>query len=140
MVGLWRLSSLRSSYSLMGHSKKNFKEFHHNTMQDYGGMKAQTSDNIRETTHIMKRISYNLHFEAVRVPGQQDYISTLGDAIRCNQKYMDGCLRWIKVLEEGEKHSYGVRDELRASAYVVNELLPKVIKRVWLSSFIHIIY
>jgi hypothetical protein len=137
MVGLWRLSSLRSSYSLMGHSKKNFKEFHHNTMQDYGGMKAQTSDKIREHTHISKRISYNLHFEAVRHPGQQDYISTLGDAIRCNQKYVEGCQRWVKVLEEGEKHSYGVRDELRASAHVVNELLPKVMKRVRLSSFIY---
>ena len=140
MVGLWRLSSLRSSYSLMGVSKKNSKEFHYNTMQDYGGMKAQTSDATRDHTHISKRISYNLHFEAVRVPGQQDYISTLGDAIRCNQKYMEGCQRWIKVLEEGEKHPYGVRDELRASAYVVNELLPKVIKKVWLSSFICIIY
>ena len=130
MVGLWRLSSLRSSYSLMGHSKKNCKEFHHNNMQEYGSMNAQTSDTTREHTHISKRISYNLNFEAVRVPGQQDYISTLGDAIRCNQKYMEGCQRWVKVLEEGEKHSYGVRDELRASAYVVNELLQNVIKRV----------
>jgi len=138
MVGLWRLSSLRSSYSLMGHSKKNCKEFHHNTMQEYGGMKAHTSDRTREHTHISKRISYNLHFEAVRLPGQQDYISTLGDAIRCNQKYMEGCQRWVKVLEEGEDHSYGVRDELRASAHVVNELLPMVIKRVWLSLFINI--
>jgi hypothetical protein len=140
MVGLWRLSSLRSSYSLMGHSKKNCKEFHHNTMLEYGGMKAQTSDRTREHTHISKRISYNLNFEAVRLPGQQDYISTLGDAIRCNQKYVEGCQRWLKVLEEGEKHSYGVRDELRASAHVVNELLPMVIKRVWISSSIHIIY
>jgi hypothetical protein len=134
MVGLWRLDSLRSSYSLMGHSKKNCEEFHHNTMQEYGGMKAHTSVGTREHTHISKRISYNLHFEAVRRPGQQDYISTLGDAIRCNQKYVEGCQRWVKVLEEGEKHSYGVRDELRASAHVVNELLPMVIKRVWLSS------
>jgi len=140
MVGLWKLSSLQSSYSLMGHSKKHSKEYHHNTMLDCGGMKAHISDGIRDHTHIAKRISYNLYFEVVRQPGQQEYISTLGDAIRCNQKYLDGCQRWVKVLEAGEKRSYGVRDELRASAYVVEELLPKVIERVRLPSVFHIIY
>ena len=69
MVGLWKLSSLQSSYSLMGQSKTNSKEYHHNTMQDYGGMKAQTSDTTRHHTHIAKQISYNLYFEAVRQPG-----------------------------------------------------------------------
>jgi hypothetical protein len=140
MVGLWKLSSLQSSYSLMGISKQNCKEYHHNTMQDYGGMKAQTSEGTRHHTHITKRISYNLHFEVVRQPGQQDYISTLGDAIRCNQKYVEGCQHWVKVLEAGEKHSYGVRDELRASAHVVNELFPIVMERVRFSSFIYTIY
>lgn len=140
MVGLWKLSSLQSSYSLMGISKQNSKEYHHNTMQDYGGMKAQTSEGTRHHTHITKRISYNLHFEAVRQPGQQDYISTLGDAIRCNEKYVEGCQNWVKVLEAGEKHSYGVRDELRASAHVVNELFPMVMERVRISSFIYTIY
>ena len=130
MVGLWKLSNLRSSYALMGHSKKNHKEYHHNTMQDYGGIKAETSDSTRHNTYISKRISYNLHFEAVRQPGEQAYISTLDDMIRCNQKYLDGCQRWVKVLEAAEKNSYGVRDELRASAHVVNSLLPMVRERV----------
>ena len=140
MVGLWRLSSLKSSYSLMGHSKKVCNKYHHNTMQDYGGMKAETSDSTRHHTHIVKRISYNLHFEAVRQPGQKNYISTLDDAIRCNQKYVEGCQHWVKVLEEGEKHPYGVRDELRASAHVVNMLFPTVIERVWISPFLHIVF
>jgi hypothetical protein len=109
-------------------------------MQDYGGMKAETSDSTRHHTHIAKRISYNLHFEAVRQPGQKNYISTLDDAIRCNQKYVEGCQHWVKVLEEGEKHSYGVRDELCASAHVVNMLLPTVMERVWISPFIHIVF
>jgi hypothetical protein len=130
MVGLWRLESLRSSYSLMGKSSKNSKEYHYNTMRDYGGFKAETSGHITHHTHVVKRISYNLFFESVRQPGQQAYIASLDNAIRCNQKYLDGCTHWMKALEAGTKHSYGVRDELRASAFVVLELLHVVIERV----------
>jgi hypothetical protein len=130
MVGLWRLKILRSSYSLMGQSTKNFKEYHYNTMEDYGGMKAETSDQVKHHTHIVKRISYNLFFESVRQPGQRAYITSLDNAIRCNQKYLEGCTHWIKALEAGTKRSYGVRDELRASGFVVAELLQVVMERV----------
>ena len=130
MVGLWRLESLRSSYALMGKSSKNSKEYHINTMQDFGGLKAETSHHIMHHTHIVKRISYNLHFECVRQPGQRTYISSLDNTILCNQKYLDGCTRWMKALEGGKKHSYGVRDELRATAFVVLELLQVVMERV----------
>lgn len=112
MVGLWRLDSLRSSYVLMGKSSRNSKEYHYNTMRDYGGFKAETSGHVKHHTHIVKRISYNLFFESVRQPGQQAYITSLDNAIRCNQKYLDGCTRWAKALVAGTKHSYGVRDEL----------------------------
>ena len=135
MVGLWRLEGLRSSYALMGKSSTNSKEYHYNTMQDYGGVKAKTSRHVMHHTHIVKRISYNLHFECVRQPGQQTYITSLDNAIQCNQKYLDGCTRWMKALEEGAKHSYGVRDELRASAVVVLELLQVVMERVRASPF-----
>jgi hypothetical protein len=130
MVGLWRLKSLRSSYSLMGTSTRNSKEYHYNTMEHYGGMKAETSDQVKHHTHIVKRISYNLFFESVRQPGQEAYITSLDNAIRCNQKYLDGCRHWIKALEAGTKRSYGVRDELRASGFVVAELLQVVMERV----------
>ena len=130
MVGLWRLSSLRPSYALMGYSKRNSKEYSHNTMQDYGGIKAETSNSTKDHTHIVKRISYNLHFEAVRKPGERDYVSKLDDMIRCNQKYVDSCKCWIQLLEAAESHSYGVRDELRAGAHVVTHLLPVVIEKV----------
>ena len=130
MVGLWRLEGLRSSYALMGKSSRNSKEYHYNTMRDYGGVKAETSAYIAHHTHIVKRISYNLFFESVRQPRQQAYIASLDNAIRCNQKYLDGCTHWIKAFEAGTKHSYGVRDELRASAFVVLELLDVVIEQV----------
>lgn len=130
MVGLWRLKTLRSSYSLMGKSSRNSKEYHYNTMEDYGGMKAETSDQVKHHTHVVKRISYNLLFESIRQPGQQAYITTLDNALRCNQKYLDGCTHWIKALEAGAKRSYGVRDELRASGFVVAELLQAVTERV----------
>jgi hypothetical protein len=130
MVGLWRLESLRSSYALMGKSSTNSKDYHFNTMRDFGGLKAETSHHVLHNTHIVKRISYNLHFECVRQPGQQSYISSLDDAILCNQKYLDGCTRWTKALEAGAKHSYGVRDELRASGFVVLELLKVVLEGV----------
>jgi hypothetical protein len=139
MVGLWRLGSLRTSYALMGHSQQNCKEYPQNTMQDYGGMRAETSNSTKEHTHIVKRISYNLHFEAVRKPGEQAYISKVDDVIRCNQKYLDGCKCWVQLLEAAEKYSYGVRDELRAGAHVVTQLLPVVIERVRLSSLISVI-
>ena len=134
MVGLWRLSSLRPSYALMGLSKLICKEYSHNMMQDYGGMKAETSNSTKDHTHIVKRISYNLHFEAVRKPGERAYVSRLDDMIRCNQKYVDSCKCWVQLLEAAENHSYGVRDELRAGAHVVTQLLPVVIERVRLSS------
>lgn len=130
MVGLWRLEILRSSYALMGKSTKNHSEYHNNTMEGYGGMKAETSDTVKHHTHIVKRISYNLFFESIRQPGQQAYITSLDNAIRCNQKYLDGCANWIKALEAGTKRSYGVRDELRASGFVVAELLQVVMERV----------
>jgi hypothetical protein len=130
MVGLWRLESLRSSYALMGKSSTNSKEYHFNTMRDFGGLKAETSLQVMHHTHILKRISYNLHFECVRQPGQKKYITSLENAILCNQKYLDGCTGWMKALEAGAKHSYGVRDELRASAYVILELLKVVMERV----------
>lgn len=132
MVGLWRLSSLRPSYALMGHSKQNYKEYSHNMMPDYGGMKAETLNSTKEHTHIVKRISYNLHFEAVRKPGERAYVSKLDDMIRCNKKYVDSCKCWIQLLEAAENHSYGVRDELRAGAHVVTQLLPVAIERVCL--------
>ena len=104
-------------------------------------MKAETSSHMKYHTHIVKRISYNLFFESVRQPGQQAYISSLDNAIRCNQKYLDGCTQWIKALEEGTKHSYGVHDEIRASAFVVLELLQVVMERVstthWVSPFVN---
>jgi hypothetical protein len=130
MVGLWRLEVLRSSYALMGKSTGNSKEYHHNTMRDYGGVKAQTSHAVMHHTHIVKRISYNLHFECIRQPGQRSYIASLDNAIQCNQKYLDGCTRWMKALEAGTEQSYGVRDELRASAFVVLEHLQVVQERV----------
>jgi hypothetical protein len=130
MVGLWRLEELRSSYALMGKSNKNSKEYHYNTMRDYGGAKAETSGHVKHHTHIVKRISYNLFFESVRQPGQHAYITSLDNAIRCNQKYLDGCTCWMKALEAGTKCSYGVRDEIRASAFVVLELLQVVMERV----------
>ena len=130
MVGLWRLEGLRSSYALMGKSSSKSKEYPYNTMRDYGGVKAETSRHVMHHTHIVKRISYNLHFECVRQPGQQTYITSLDNAIQCNQKYLDGCARWMKALEAGTKCSYGVRDELRASASVVLELLQIVMERV----------
>ena len=139
MVGLWRLSCLRPSYALMGYSKQNCKEYFHNTMQDYGGMRAETSNSTKEHTHIVKRISYNLHFEAVRKPGERAYVSKLDDVIRCNQKYLDGCKCWVRLLEAAENHSYGVRDELRAGAHVVIQLLPVVIEKASLPSFISVI-
>lgn len=138
MVGLWRLGSLRRSYALMGYSSRNCEEYSHNTMRDYGGIKAEMSDSTKHHTHIVKRISYNLHFEAIRQPGERAYISTVDDMIRCNQKYVDGCKHWVKVFEDAEKNSYGVRDELRAGAHVVAELLPKVMQRVCLDSFFHL--
>lgn len=130
MVGLWRLENLKSSYSLMGKSSTISKEYHYNTMRDFGGLKAETSRQVMHHTHIVKRISYNLHFECIRQPGQRTYITSLDNAILCNQKYLDGCTRWVKALEAGAKHSYGVRDELRASAFVILELLQVVMERV----------
>jgi hypothetical protein len=130
MVGLWRLEGLQKSYALMGKSSMNSKEYHYNTMRDYGGLRAETSHHVRHHTHIVKRISYNLLFECVRQPGQRSYITSLDNAILCNQKYLDGCTRWIKALEAGATKSYGVRDELRASAFVVLELLQVVMEQV----------
>ena len=130
MVGLWRLEGLRSSYSLMGKSTRNSQEYHYNTMEDYGGMKAETSAQVKHHTHIIKQISYNLFFKSIHQPGQQEYISSLGNAIACNQKYLDGCTDWIKALEADKKCSYGVRDELHASGFVVEELLQVVLERV----------
>jgi hypothetical protein len=137
MVGLWRLEGLQSSYALMGKSSSKNKEYHYNTMRDYGGVKAETSCHVMHHTHIVKRISYNLHFECVRQPGQQTYITSLDNAIQCNQKYLDGCTRWMKALEAGTKRSYGVHDELRASASVVLELLQIVMERVRILSVFH---
>ena len=114
----------------MGKSTRNSQEYHYNTMEDYGGMKAETSAQVKHHTHIIKRISYNLFFESIHQPGQQEYVSSLGNAIACNQKYLDGCTDWIKALEAGKKCSYGVRDELRASGFVVEELLQVVLERV----------
>jgi hypothetical protein len=93
MVGLWRLDKLRSSYALMGQSKTHSKEYHYNTMCDYGGFKAETSHDVKHHTHVVKHISYNLFFESVHQPGQQAYIASLDNAIQCNQKYLDGCTR-----------------------------------------------
>ena len=138
MVGLWRLSNLRSSYALMGYSKRDCKEYSHNTMQDYGGMKAETSNLTKHHTHVVKRISYDLTFEVVRKPGETAYVSNLDDMIRCNQRYLDGCKRWVQLLEGAENHSYGVRDEIRASAHVVTQLLPVVIERVLLLFFLYL--
>jgi hypothetical protein len=135
MVGLWRLESLRSSYALMGKSIKNSKEYQCSTMRDYGGFKAETSHQVAHHTHIVKRISYNLLFECVRQPGQRSYISSLDNAIQCNQKYLDGCTRWSKALEAGTTRSYGVRDELRASAFVILELFQVIMERVRDSPF-----
>lgn len=130
MVGLWRLENLIESYALMGCAAKNELVYHHGSMRDYGGAGAEMDDDVRRHTHLVKRISYNLNFEAVRQPGQKDYISTLDDAIRTNEKYMGACKRWMQLFKEAEDHPYGVRDEIRGSGRAIIRLLDVAMDRV----------
>jgi hypothetical protein len=121
LVGLWRLNKLHESYELMGMKKGDVHHF--STFGNYGGRKAAMKKERQQAVHIISRISYNLAFELVRNPGILDYIIGDMEAVKSSDRFTDACQSWVNLFDEGMKRSYGVRDEVRATAPAIQDLL-----------------
>jgi hypothetical protein len=121
LVGLWRLNKLHESYELMGMKKGDVHHF--STFGNYGGRKAAMKRGRQQATHIKSRISYNLAFELVRNPGTQDYIISNTEAVKHSDRFRNACQSWLNLFEEGMQRSYGVRDEVRATAPAIQDML-----------------
>ena len=130
LVGLWRINKLHESYELMGMKKGDVHHF--STFGNYGGRKAAMKKERQQAVHIKSRISYNLAFELVRNPGMLDYIIGDIEAVKSSDRFKDACQSWVNLFDEGMKRSYGVRDEVRATAPAIQDLLKVAFLKVQL--------
>ena len=130
LVGLWRLDKLQESYELMGMKKGDVHHF--STFGNYGGRKAAMKKERQQAVHIKSRISYNLAFELVRNPGTLNYITSDIEAVKNSDRFMDASQSWLNLFKEGMQRSYGVRDEVRATALAIQDMLKVAFSKVQL--------
>jgi hypothetical protein len=128
LVGLWRLPKVQMSHEMMGLQKG--RTHHLSLLSEYGGKQAEMKKRRSARVHLCFRSTYNLCFEVVRQPGQSYYICTDQDALRANQKFLDGCSRWKHLFRMARSQDYGVRDEVRGSARAILDLQAAAIQKV----------
>jgi hypothetical protein len=128
LVGLWRLGRIRDSYDLMGMKKGT--THHACTFAGYGGMQAEMKQKRSDLVHLCFRSTYNLCYEVVRHPSQTEYLCQDLDAIKVNEKFLTGCLRWKSLFNDAARRSFGVREEIRGSGLAVVKLLDVVLEKV----------
>ena len=121
LVGLWKLSDLTERYKRMGFQKPI--KHHANTLLSLGGMQAQTRKSHRQAQHILSRLSYNLVFQVVRSPGTKEYLTSVDNAIKGNNKFVEGCDNWTQLFSKSFEQGYGVRDEVRGGAQAIFNML-----------------
>ena len=121
VVGLWKLPDLKEIYQRMGFRKPI--QHHTNTLLSLGGMQAQTTKSHRHAKHILSRLSYNLVFQVVRSPGTKEYLTSVDDAIKGNNKFVEGCDKWIQLFSKSFQQGYGVRDEVRGGGKAIFNML-----------------
>lgn len=128
LTGLWRIPSLRASFSKMDSLSPTIHSL--GTLAFYGGIKAEMSVKSKKTRHIISRISYCLAFETIRSPGKEEYLCSDRDIVGRTPKYLDSVKSWSELFLSAQSRSYGVRDEIRGLASAVIAFLPGSIEKV----------
>jgi hypothetical protein len=86
----------------------------------------------QQAIHIKSRISYNLAFELVQNLRISDYIIGDIEAVRHSERFQDACQSWLKLFKERIQRSYGVYDEVRATALAICNMLKVAFLKVQL--------
>ncbi len=128
LTGLWRIPSLRTSFSKMDSLSPTIHPL--GTLAFYGGIKAEMSAKSKKNRHIISRISYCLAFETIRSPGKEEYLCSDKDIVGRTQKFLDSVKSWSELFLSAQSRSYGVRDEVRGLASTVIAFLPGSIEKV----------
>jgi len=68
-----------------------------------------------------------------------DYITGDLEAVKNSDRFRDACQSWLNLFDEGMKRSYGVRDEVRATAPAIQDMLKVAFLKVQLYLFIQCI-
>ena len=121
VVGLWKLPVLKERYERMGFRKP--LTHHINTLSALGGMQGKARKSAMNSQHILSRLSYNLAYQVIRAPGTAEYLTNVDNAIQGNRKFVDACQRWEMLFSTASGKGYGVRDEIRASAKAIFNML-----------------
>ncbi|KAH7917549.1 hypothetical protein BV22DRAFT_994939, partial [Leucogyrophana mollusca] len=121
LVGLWKLNSLHASYAKAGMNKP--EEFKTCTMPRHGGLQATMESNRSRSVQLPFRSTYQLIFEAVRRPGQEEKFCADSEAYENTAEFQQTCQEFITIYQGAKQKSYGVREEIRGSGYAVREAI-----------------
>jgi len=120
LVGLWRLDCLEASFGAAGYLKG---DIHHlNTLAMYGGLQAEMSKERCMRTQVVKRISYNLAYEATRrMDNSRDLFS---DKAVYDMVFEDDAKEVLEIYKvKAPKKSYGLREEFRVGGGALQHMM-----------------
>jgi hypothetical protein len=111
LVGLWRLNSLKASFSAAGF---NTGTIHHlNMLCLYGGLQAEMSKEHRDRSHVVFQLSYNLAYKVTRPLDNNRELFTDKGAYDIDPEYLHYAEEVSNIYTNEASHkAFGVRDEV----------------------------
>jgi hypothetical protein len=128
LIGLWRLNSSEASYKQSGMNTPQV--FRCCTMARYGGMQARMETVRSRAVQLPFRSTYNLLFESVRRPGQEEKFCSDAEAYDMSPVFKETCKQFSKIYKNSQTKSYGVREEIRGTGLAIKEAIRLATKKV----------
>jgi hypothetical protein len=128
LIGLWRLNKAQASYAAAGMKKPVPHPI--NTLSNYGAMQGEMTLKRAGIVQLCFRSTYNLCFEIVRRPGEQDYFCQDSDAYDNNATFGDCIKQYDAMFMGAVGKSYGVREEIRGSGPAILQVLEDIPQKV----------
>jgi hypothetical protein len=124
LIGLWRLDKVQASYAAAGMKKPVTHPI--NTLSNYGAVQGEMTLQRAAIVQLCFRSSYNLCFEIVRRPGEEDYFCQDSDAYDNNSTFGDCIKQYDRMFIGAVGKSYGVREEMRGSGRAIVQVLDTI--------------
>jgi hypothetical protein len=128
LIGFWKLSSLHASYTASGMNKPEV--YRSCTMAGYGGMQAGMEATRSRAVQLTFRSTYNLLFELVRRPGQDEKFCADKEAYNMSPVFQDTWKGFCRLMDGAHGKSFGVRDEIRGSGFAIKEAIQSALQKV----------
>ena len=128
LIGFWKLSSLHASYAASGMNKPEV--YRSCTMARYGGMQATMEATRSRAVQLTFWSTYNLLFEMVRRPGQDENFCADKEAYHMSPIFQDAWKAFCRVMGSAHGKSFGVHNKIRGSGFAIKEAIQFAVQKV----------